>query len=325
MARDEEGDWRRFLPSQEMKHLNCRKRISVIVGTSIIIAVLSILALVPIGIVKETDATRWMSRIDDDAKIIELSIPGTHDSGALHSIGDVAGKCQDLTIEEQLKIGVRFLDIRLQLVRDELRIVHSFVDQATSFKEVMADIARFLRENPSEMLIVSIKEDADAVDSALSFSDAVSREMKAYEEIVARGNVLPETLGEARGKMWVIARYGGNEIGISAGGGWQDSTTFELNGMYIQDNYCVDSAEEKIDDIDATLRYSAANSEHLVLNFSSCYLDNAFPPSYAGTAAKAVNGWLLKGLAETEGSTGILIMDFVTSELAKTVYERNLP
>ena len=47
--------------------------------------------------------------------------------------------------------------------------------------------------------------------------------------------------------------------------------------------------------------------------------------SYAGTAAKAVNGWLLDTLAETEGSTGVLIMDFVTSELVKMVYERNLP
>lgn len=311
--------------SESVKHMTNVKKYLSVIGTMVIIAVLSILALVPIGRVKETDATRWMSFIDDSKKIIEMSIPGTHDSGALHSIADVAGKCQDLTIEEQLRIGVRFLDVRLQLVRDELRVVHSFVDQASSFSEVMDDIAQFLHKNPSEMLIVSIKEDADAVDSNLSFSDAVSREMRLFEEIVARRNALPETLGEARGKVWVIARYGGNEIGVSAGGGWQDSTTFELNGMYIQDNYCVDSAKEKIDDIDATLRYSLANTGHLVLNFASCYLDNAFPPSYAGTAAKAVNGWLLDTLAETEGSTGVLIMDFVTSDLVKMVYERNLP
>lgn len=308
-----------------MKHRSNVKKYTIIIGMVIVIAVLSILALIPIGRVKETDASHWMSKVADNMKITEMSIPGTHDSGALHSIADVAGKCQDLTIREQLKIGVRFLDIRLQLVRDELRVVHSFVDQASSFSEVMEDIAQFLRENPSEMLIVSIKEDADAVESTLSFSNAVSREVKPYESIVAAGNALPETLGEARGKVWVLARYGGNEMGISAGAGWMDSTTFELNGIYVQDNYCVDSAEEKISDIETTLRHSAENSEQLVLNFASCYLDNGFPPSYAGTAAKAVNGWLLKGLAETDGSTGILIMDFVTSELAKTVYERNLP
>lgn len=65
-----------------------------------------------------------------------MVIPGTHDSGAMHSIFDVAGKCQDLNIQQQLKIGVRFLDIRLRLKNDELEVVHSFVEQKLSFRSV---------------------------------------------------------------------------------------------------------------------------------------------------------------------------------------------
>ena len=76
--------------------------------------IISIFAMVPISNIKESSI--WMSKVDDNKKIVELSIPGTHDSGATHSIFDVAGKCQDLSIKQQLKIGVRFFDIRLDNV-----------------------------------------------------------------------------------------------------------------------------------------------------------------------------------------------------------------
>lgn len=68
-----------------------------------------------------------MKNLDDSLLISDMTIPGTHDSGALHSIFDVAGKCQDLNIKQQLKVGVRFLDIRLRLKNNELEVVHSFV------------------------------------------------------------------------------------------------------------------------------------------------------------------------------------------------------
>ena len=77
---------------------------------------ISLLAFLPLGRVEaDTKGTEWMKELPDNTPLREMSIPGTHDSGALHSIGDVAGKCQDLSIADQLAIGVRFFDIRLQL------------------------------------------------------------------------------------------------------------------------------------------------------------------------------------------------------------------
>ncbi|MBN2843687.1 MAG: hypothetical protein JXM68_11380, partial [Sedimentisphaerales bacterium] len=49
----------------------------------------------------------WMQDLKDTALLSQLSIPGTHDSGArFEPIGGTA-KCQNLTIAEQLAIGVR--------------------------------------------------------------------------------------------------------------------------------------------------------------------------------------------------------------------------
>ncbi|MBN2842929.1 MAG: hypothetical protein JXM68_07555, partial [Sedimentisphaerales bacterium] len=49
----------------------------------------------------------WMAAQKDISLLSQLSIPGTHDSGArFEPIGGTA-KCQNLTIAEQLAIGVR--------------------------------------------------------------------------------------------------------------------------------------------------------------------------------------------------------------------------
>jgi hypothetical protein len=52
----------------------------------------------------------WMSKIADGTPISQLTIPGTHDSCAI-SMVPIAG-CQDLSIADQLRLGIRYFDIR---------------------------------------------------------------------------------------------------------------------------------------------------------------------------------------------------------------------
>ena len=62
----------------------------------------------------------WMSKLDDNTNITDLTIPGTHDSGANFDVPILppliyvpdTSKNQDLSIRNQLNIGVRYLDIR---------------------------------------------------------------------------------------------------------------------------------------------------------------------------------------------------------------------
>ncbi len=284
----------------------------------LLIVIITIFSTVPIE--KKHHQTTWMKDLSDDTLINDMSIPGTHDSGARHSIFDVAGICQDLSIKNQLNIGVRFLDLRLQLVNDEFKIVHSFVDQNLKFSDVLKDITKFIKENNQEFLLISIKKEADDVNSKQSFSSALSKELAKYEEIST--DVLPNTLGLARGKIYILSRCDLN-VGINAYYGWSDSTTFVLDNLYIQDNYCIDEVLEKQEDIIKTLNYSKDNNDKLVLNFTSCYLDNAFPPSYAGTPANTINPWLINYLENFNGDTGIIITDFITKNLAESIYMRN--
>ena len=271
----------------------------------------------------EADRSDWMSALDDTAPLNSLTIPGTHDTGALHSIAEISGKCQTLSIKEQLKIGVRFLDIRLQLVGDKLNVVHSFVDQMTDFEDSLADIVEFIRENESEFLIVSIKEDSSPKNSDKKFADVLESMLLSYPEI-STARTLPATVGDARGRIHIAARYKNATIGLPCYDGWVDDEAFALGDVYVQDNYCVASADEKISDVRATYAVAQKKEHALVLNFTSCYLETCFPPIYAGLPAHDINRDTMAAMAEyADGPLGVLVCDFMTAELAEAIIGRN--
>ena len=106
----------------------------------------TLLAVAPINRSYRVNVDAWMSNVKDDMKLIDMSIPGSHDSGATHSIFDVAGKCQELNVKQQLNIGTRFFDLRLQLVNDDFRIIHGPVDQNLKFDSVLKDLTSFINK-----------------------------------------------------------------------------------------------------------------------------------------------------------------------------------
>ena len=284
--------------------------------------ILTLVAVLPMQ-KGRADRSDWMADLDDDASLNSLTIPGTHDSGALHSLAEISGKCQSLSVEEQLKIGVRFLDIRLQLVDNELKVVHSFVDQLTDFEDVLDDLVAFIRNHEGEFLIVSIKEDASPKRSDRMFVDLLEEMLLSYPEINTK-RALPESVGEARGAIHIVARYKNSTIGLPCYDGWKDDDTFVLGDIYIQDNYRVPNAEEKIADIRSTYSVAMEKNHALVLNFTSCYLETCFPPIYAGLPAHKINRDTQKALLnEYDGPLGVLVCDFMTTELADVIIGRN--
>ena len=76
-----------------------KQRWGIRIGVGLLLAVLIFLAAVPLERARE-DASDWMADLPPDTPLSAVVIPGTHDSGALYSIADVAGKCQSLSISE---------------------------------------------------------------------------------------------------------------------------------------------------------------------------------------------------------------------------------
>lgn len=293
-----------------------RKGILFLIGVLII----SLFSMIPLNSYSKKDVMPWMSYIHDDTKISDISIPGTHDSGATHSIFDVSGKCQDLSIKQQLRVGVRFFDLRLQLVNDEFKIVHSFVKQNLSFKKVMKDLSNFINENNSEFIIISLKKEASDKNSTLDFKDKLTSDLNEYKDVISFDKELPEYINDARGKIYIFDRYG-LDYGIPLSN-WSDDTSFEVNNYYVQDNYCISDLKEKQEDIIKAIDYKNSN-DNIVINFTSCYLDYGFPPTYAGSSANKINPWFYDYINESNMKLGIVVMDFMTIDLAKAIYMRN--
>ena len=75
----------------------------------------------------------WISCLSDDLSLSEMSIPGTHNSAAYKiegswinraftgitgSISIDVWQTQDWTIEQQLRNGIRYFDVRLRMYSD---------------------------------------------------------------------------------------------------------------------------------------------------------------------------------------------------------------
>lgn len=272
----------------------------------------------------------WMKDIADGKKLSEISIPGSHDAGALHSIGDFAGKCQDLRIQQQLYSGSRFLDIRLDLRGESLHVTHGIVDQNLSARDAFATVNEFLEKNPSETVLMSVKEENEAKNPTISFEEALS---KVGSEILGTrwctSTALPATLGEARGKAILLSRYKDPTIGVPCYEGWIDNSqeAFDLpNGIHVQDYYKLPDCTAKKLKVDACLAYSSSNATSgtspLVLNFISGYLEKGFPPSYSVPVAKEMNPYLANAIPEYS-CAGVCIFDFVSPALCDAVIKRN--
>ena len=112
---------------------------------------------------------RWMSEIADNRKLNSFVIPGSHDSGMAENETDTkrfrpasrANACtQTLNIASQLNAGIRWLDVRLQTYQNVQRCFHStaYGEPATQVATAVAD---FVRDNPSETVIVLLTKSAD--------------------------------------------------------------------------------------------------------------------------------------------------------------------
>lgn len=312
-----------------------KKAVSLIVASSLAVLGTVFLSLGFMGpsstTVKESENSSWLSSMDDSTRINSLMIPGSHDSGALYSIAELSGKCQDLDIASQLNAGVRFFDIRLQLHNDKLKVIHGVVDENLSFSSVLSSFSSFMKDNPREFLLVSIKMEKESSGSSLGFEEALLNEISSgADSLWSRSTYIPSTLGEARGNIYQLSRYEGSTIGLPSYSGWKDPSTpeegnsFELgDSLYVQDHYKLSDVEDKKEEIQGTMEHSKGDSSRLHLNFLSGYLASSFPPSYAPSVAKSINPWFISLLDEGEKAPGIYIADFVTSSMCEKIIGGN--
>jgi len=195
----------------------------------------------------DLDLGAWMSFISDSASLGELTLPGSHDSGAM--VEPIAGtaRCQSLSVRDQLAIGVRYLDIRLRQIDNALVVHHGSVYQNQNFDDVLGQVIGFLQVHPSEAVVMEVSSEYTPANNTESYEQTFLRyvDNPGYAAYWSRRGQIP-TLGEVRGKIVLLRRFAGSAGG--AGGidatGWRDNTQFTLSDaagthIVVQDNYNV--------------------------------------------------------------------------------------
>lgn len=153
----------------------------------------------------------WMIGIPDLTKLSDINIPGTHDSCAFRVQFPLLSKCQNKSIKEQLNSGIRFLDIRVEKDGDKLKLVHDIADcknpenprKKLYLEDVINDCKFFLRENPTETILLSYKRD-DGANQEETF-DTFFENYLNNNPIWYTENRIP-LLKEVRGKIVLLSR-----------------------------------------------------------------------------------------------------------------------
>ncbi|MEE1940818.1 phosphatidylinositol-specific phospholipase C [Streptomyces sp. TRM 70361] len=291
----------------------------------------------------------WMAAVRGDASLAELSIPGTHDTLAVY--GGVVTETQERrergdgrgggSLAFQLRAGVRAVDIRVRMVagedgRGRFSVHHGAVYQNANFDDVLRELGAFLREHPTETVLLHMHgecaggiggcQDADPCPECGTDHNHRRRQIfdsyaEAHRELFWQPSVtgaapVPD-LDEVRGKVVLVnwsGPHGGNypDYGLAQlnYADWADEWGPQKN-CYVQNSYRVDGISrinDKWEKVHAQLDRAnrsadcrdpgAPNGDKLYVNWASGASLLAPPSVVAGgtPTATGVNGFLYECL-----------------------------
>ncbi|KJZ72977.1 hypothetical protein HIM_07549 [Hirsutella minnesotensis 3608] len=137
-------------------------------------------------------------------------------------------QCQNWALADQLRAGLRYFDIRARLRDGELRVYHADGDTGFGLADVLLAMFAFLDENPSEALVMRLKQEGppirvpgaanDTAAAAASFEDVFNR-YRLVDKVTSPGAArhlhmydprrdgpIP-TLGQLRSKILLLQNF----------------------------------------------------------------------------------------------------------------------
>jgi len=263
----------------------------------------------------------WMGRLPDTTRLKDISIPGTHDSGSLFGSW-LHAQTQTWSILSQLKTGIRYLDIRCRANGSEFSIQHGLVFQKLMFDDVMEDIVAFLKEQPTETIVMRVKNEFIPKKGSQPFQEIWDNYVNLYANYFYRGDNSNATLGDVRGKIFVMCNADCNGFGM----------TYDEDS-YIQDWYKITSEDHmfrirkdlasissKMDSIVKFIDIADTSSKWVLNHLSGT--EGMSPPSVAKITNPLAYSYI--GKNSDKKNVGIIIMDFPGEKLVKRIFDTNL-
>lgn len=290
---------------------------------------------------KQESGNNWITPLDGNIYVSQMSIPGSHDAATGENmatfVGDLFAQTQENTLQTQWNLGVRCFDLRPAIYNprlsstNELWLWHGITRVAVSWASAMNTIKANLTDHPGEFAIVLFRheDETPAVgkdNNTDNFNTYMTNWVNANKNWIVdwRPDI---TIDECRGKLILVSRfYGSWEYGCFTG--WSHDaagfTTTVNNAnksasgtMYVQDYYNPSDHDAKFASIKKYLDIAQqfhtvdAMKNHWMLNHISGYVGSSTSNTYRANAA-AQNPKVIEYLHNrtTPGSTGILLFDY---------------
>lgn len=252
----------------------------------------------------------WMAGIPDGFLLSDVTMPGTHNTMALHG-GHIA-ECQSWTLASQLRAGVRFLDIRVRHVKGNLTIHHGVSYQRAHFGHVLEGVANFLHEYPTETVLMRLREEfSETYDIYGAVVNYIHR--YAHWDLLWHSRQTP-TMGQARGKLIVLQEFSGPDLGmryrsLDIADDWSVPTLLHLE----------DKWQSVYDHLEAA---PVGNKAQMFLTYAS----GAGVFTYPSLIAQRINRRLFSYLEAKMGQKprfGIITMDYPAAPLLQMIIDFN--
>lgn len=296
----------------------------------------------------------WMSVLNDTDRIDQLNIPGTHDSGTSYLASGKYHRTQNLNIQEQLLLGIRYFDIRLSCIvnpnwktpqpisqRANFTIHHEkdwcklYFDQDSWVKPddvndiqgyVLQDFLNFLKENPSEFILLQVQREHNDEQHFGNYFKAMLDRHDLYNNFLFT-NFYP-TYQQAKGKIVIISMnhallpvletgHFASEIGITLKG----PKLINTPAVYLENHWMDSNKELKWEKVEAALKMALQNhAGQWVITFVSDGSGALAPSEFA----KYLNAWV-ENFIKINGESkhyGTILLDFPTRSLVGLILKK---
>lgn len=218
---------------------------------------------------EQTSGNNWITPLDDNIYVCQMSIPGTHDAGTGHGMDPSgsgfgagiasgilrrAGQTQEYTITQQINIGIRAFDLRPAYTtngKNQFYIWHGLIKTQLSLSDALTQMKQYLESNPGEFFIVWMRHESENA-GFLTYKDTDKWSTDFGNAVIdlVKDNLIafrPDlTVGDMRGKILFLTRdeYNnrvGGFVSPFSSGSAQDDGAISDNGnsatLYYQDVY----------------------------------------------------------------------------------------
>lgn len=277
---------------------------------------------------KSVMGNQWIARCDPELDITALMIPGTHDS-MTSTCNERYYRTQELSLNEQLQVGVRFLDIRL---RKEMVAAHREWVSDIHAEQIFAICGEFLHKNPTEFILMRIQNANERKDDFSEYGEALLNEVVKHSDILyqwdeslidPQGNPYWPTIKQAAGYIIPIECSPPDmQLNKCKGRVWAANWHSNPN-ILLQDLWDGPDLHDKCHAIDRMIKDSGQTKANmLILNHISATNGSlGFPDAYAQHLNGYTNQiWQQLGKHSVKG---VQIYDFIDSTICRNILELN--